>query len=154
MTSWRQGPPGAAHPATDGAATPENATNASYGARVSTPSTGRHRLLAAVIVETAPALAAEPAGLDVFHQQRAGPVLRIGETLVEHLHHREAGIEPDEIRELERAHRMVGAEPHRRIDCVDRADAFIERVDGLVDHRQQNAVDDEGGKILGRDRSL
>src|ERR1700730_13226580 len=120
MTSWRQGPPGAAHPATDGAATPENATNASYGAGVSTPSTGRQRLPAAVIVEAAPDLAAEPAGLDVFHQQGTGPVLRIGETLVQHLHHREADIEADEIGQLERSHRMVGAEPHRRIDCVDR----------------------------------
>src|SRR5260370_24330845 len=116
MTSWRQGPPGAAHPATDGAATPENATNTPYGARVSYPSTGRHRLLAAVIVEAAPHLAPEPAGLDVFDQQRAGPILRIGETLVEHLHHREAGIEPDEIGELDPPQPMAGAAPHCCID--------------------------------------
>ena len=31
------------------------------------------------------------------------------------------------------------------------ADALVERVDRLVDHRQQDAVDDEGGEIL-RDR--
>src|SRR3546814_19237750 len=53
---------------------------------------------AGVIVEAAPDLAAEPAGLDVFHEQRTGPVLRIGESFVEHLHDRQAGIEPDEVR--------------------------------------------------------
>ena len=36
---------------------------------------------------------------------------------------------------------------------LDVADALIERVDRLVDHRQQDAVDDEGGKIL-RHRDL
>src|SRR6185503_6561988 len=109
--------------------------------------TGRNRFLAAIIVEAAARLAAEPARLDIFHQQRAGPVLRVGEAFIEHMHDGKAGIEPDEIGELERSHRMVGAEPHRRVDRLDRADALIERVDGLVDHRQQDAVDDEGGEI-------
>ena len=44
---------------------------------------GRNRLLAAVIVEAALRLAAEPAGLDIFHQQRARPVLGVGQTLVQ-----------------------------------------------------------------------
>ena len=39
-----------------------------------------------------------------------------------------------------------GAKPHRCVDRLDRADAFVERVDRLVDHRQQNAVDDESRK--------
>ena len=43
---------------------------------------------------------------------------------------------------------MVRAELHRRVDCIDRADALVERIDRLVDHRQQDAVHDEGGKIL------
>src|SRR5271167_2795828 len=41
------------------------------------------RLLSAVVVEAPLGLAAEPAGLDVFHQQRAGAVLRVREALVE-----------------------------------------------------------------------
>src|SRR5205823_49306 len=57
-------------------------------------------LLAAVVVEAALRLAAEPTGLDVFHQQRAGPILGIGQTLVEHLHDGEAGVEADEVGEL------------------------------------------------------
>jgi len=33
--------------------------------------------------------------------------------------------------------------------CLDVADALIQRVDRLVDHRQQDTVDDEGREILG-----
>src|SRR5690242_10072871 len=70
----------------------------------------RYRLVAVIIVESAAGLASEPAGLDVFDQQWAGPVLRIGEALVEHLHHRETRVEADEIGQLERPHGVVGAE--------------------------------------------
>src|SRR5579885_3081396 len=54
------------------------------------------RLLAMIVVEAAAGLSAEPAGLDIFHQQRTGPVFRIRESLVQHLHDREAGVEADE----------------------------------------------------------
>src|SRR5215510_11038408 len=57
----------------------------------------RHRLLGAVVVEAALDLAAEPAGLDVLHQERAGAILAVGQPLIEHLHDREAGVEADEI---------------------------------------------------------
>src|SRR5207237_1381520 len=50
----------------------------------------RDRVLAAVIVEAAFRLAAEPARLDVFHEQRTRAVLRIRETFVQDLHDREA----------------------------------------------------------------
>jgi hypothetical protein len=68
---------------------------------------------------------------------------------MQHLHDRQAGVEADEIGELQRAHRVVGAELHGGVDGIDRADAFVKRVDRLVDHRQQDAVDDEGREILG-----
>src|SRR5665647_1464349 len=48
-------------------------------------------------VEAALGLASEPAGLDIFHQQGTGPVLGVGQTLMQHLHDRQAGVEPDEI---------------------------------------------------------
>src|SRR5215813_3099098 len=78
-----------------------------------------HRLFAAVIVETTLGLAAEPAGLDVFHQQRTGPVFGIGKPVVQHLHDGEAGIEPDEVGELQWPHRMMGTEPHRGVNRLD-----------------------------------
>src|SRR5205823_7281707 len=104
------------------------------------PLARRLRRVALVIVKPAPGFPPEPARFDIFHQKRAGAVFAVGEPLIEHLHDREARIEPDEIGQFERPHRMVGAKLHRRIDRRDRSDALIKRVDRLVDHRQQNAV--------------
>src|SRR5215471_14257755 len=104
----------------------------------------RHRLLAAIIVKAAIGLTPEPAGLDVFHQQRTRPIFRVGQPLVQYLHHRQARIEPDEIGELERTHRVVRAKAHRSVDAVNGANALVQRIDRLVDHRQQNAVYDKG----------
>src|SRR6266853_1773297 len=67
----------------------------------------RDRLVAAIVVKAALGLAAEPAGLDVFYQQRTRPVLGVRETLMQDLHDRQTGIEADEIGEFERPHRMV-----------------------------------------------
>ena len=48
---------------------------------------------------------------------------------------------------------VMRAELHRGVDRLDVPDALIERVDRLVDHRQQDAVDDEGREIFrNRDR--
>jgi hypothetical protein len=44
---------------------------------------------------------------------------------------------------------VVRAELHRGVDRLDRAHAFIERVDRLIDHGEQNAVDHEGGEVFG-----
>src|SRR5690606_7296582 len=60
-------------------------------------SAGRHRVLAAIVVEAAAGLAAEPAALDIFHQPRAGPVLRVRKPVMQHPHDRQAGIETDEV---------------------------------------------------------
>src|SRR5260370_4277127 len=92
-----------------------------------TTSARRHRLLAAIIVEAALRLAAEPAGLDVFHQQRTGAVFRVREPFVQHLHDRDAGVEPDETSELERTPRVVGADAHRGFKHLERAHALRER---------------------------
>src|SRR5712671_35344 len=62
----------------------------------------RDRRCSMVIVKAAARLAAEPAGLDIFDEQRAGSVFAVGEPLVKHLHDRQAGLSTDEIGELER----------------------------------------------------
>src|SRR6202050_622455 len=109
----------------------------------------RNRIsLFVVSVETAAGLASEVARIDVLFQQRAGTVLVVTQPTMHHFHDREAGIESDQVGELERAHRLVGAELHRGVDIGHAADAFIERVDGLIDHRQQHAIDDEAGEVL------
>jgi hypothetical protein len=102
--------------------------------------------LAAVVVKAAAGLAAEPAGLDVFHQQRARAVLAVGEPLVEHVHDRQHRVEADESRPAPAAPWVIGPELHGGVDRLDRADALVQRVDRLVEHRDQTRVDDEGGK--------
>src|SRR4029077_18666035 len=67
---------------------------------------------------------------------------------MQHLHDGQAGVEANKIGKLERTHRMMGAEPHCRVDPLNVPDAFIECVDRLVDHWQQDAIDDEGREIL------
>ncbi len=88
-------------------------------------------------------LAAEMAGVDHLLQQRRRAIFRIVEALVEHFHHRQHGVEPDQVGERQRADRVVAAELHAGIDLLRRRDAFLQREDRLVDHRAQDAVDRE-----------
>src|SRR5580704_16020029 len=107
-----------------------------------------------IYIKSTARFAAEIASVDVLLQQRARTVLVVAEHPMHHLHDREAGVEPNQVRQLERAHRLIGAELHRRVDIRHAADAFVHRVNRFVDHRQQHAIDDEPGKILRGHRSL
>src|SRR3989442_9794529 len=62
-------------------------THAGHPAYVaaSSGSACRDGLLAAVIVEAALRLAAEPSGFDIFHQKRAGAVFAVGQAVVQPL---------------------------------------------------------------------
>ena len=73
---------------------------------------------------------------------------------MQHVHDGKAGVQPDEIGQFQRPHRVIGPELHRLVDGLHVAHAFIERVDRLVDHRHQDAVHDEGGEVLGGGRGL
>ena len=64
------------------------------------------------------------------------------------------GVEPDEVRELQRAHRLVGAELHRGVDVLGGAEALHQREAGLVEHRDEDAVDDEARVVLARPPGL
>jgi len=61
-------------------------TGAAYRDAQKELSPRRHRLFAAIVVEAALRLTTEPAGLDIFHQQRTRAVLGVGQALVQHLH--------------------------------------------------------------------
>ena len=73
----------------------------------------------------------------------------VAQSFVKDCHDCEAGIQPDEIGQFQRPHRMVGTQLHRRIDRLHRAYALVQGVDCFVDHRQQYTVDDEGWEVLG-----
>src|SRR3712207_5510920 len=65
-----------------------------------------------IIVEALPALAAEPAGIDVLFEEGARAILRIAESFVENVQDRQADIQSNKIRERERAHRVVHPKLH------------------------------------------
>src|SRR5262249_45173214 len=67
-------------------------------------------LFRGVLVEPAAALPSQVAGPDHVAEQRARPVLRIAESAVQDLHDAQAGVETDQIRQLERPHRVVHAQ--------------------------------------------
>ena len=73
---------------------------------------------------------------------------------MQHVHDGEADVEADEIGERQRPHRVIHSELHHRVDGLRRADAFHHRKDRLVDHRHQDPVRDEAGKVGGFDRRL
>src|SRR5438445_1653438 len=70
------------------------------------------RPLRIVLVEAATRFLPEVAGVDHPPQERAGPVLRIAETVVEDLEDGKAGVEADEVGERQGAHRVAHAEGH------------------------------------------
>ncbi len=94
------------------------------------PCRARRRL--GVVVKPPPGLAAEPAGLEVFHPRRARPVLAVRQPVVQHRHDGQTRTQPDEIREFQRPHRVIGAELQCDVDARDRPDARIQRLHRLV----------------------
>ena len=110
-----------------------------------------YRCLAPVIIEPALRLAAQPTGFDIFGQQRAGAIFCIRQPVMQNVHNGKAGVQTNKVRKLQWPHRMVRPQLHRTVDRLDVADPFVKRIDRLVDHWHQDAVHDEGGKILDLD---
>src|SRR5580658_2805825 len=75
-----------------------------------------HPTFLLIFIKAAPALASQPASVDHADQQRAGPVLRIAESVFEDAHDIEADIEANEVGERERAHRMGHAQFEDLVD--------------------------------------
>src|SRR5690606_40581309 len=67
-------------------------------------------------VKTTSRLAAQVARLDHLAQQRRRSVLAVTEAGVEYLHHLQQGIQADQIRQCQRADRVVAAQAHAKID--------------------------------------
>src|SRR5579875_3124149 len=105
-----------------------------------------------VLVEAAAGFAAEPAGGDVFFEQRAGAVFGIAEAVVQNFENVHANVEADEIGEFERAHGMVHAQFHHCVHRFGSGDALQYGVSGFVNHRHKNAIGDEAGSVVHRDR--
>lgn len=66
---------------------------------------------------------------------------------MQHLHDSQAGIQPDEIGQLERAHGNIRAVLHDSIDRVPIAHSRLETDNRLIDVRHQDPVGQEAGGI-------
>src|SRR3546814_7895365 len=99
-------------------------------------------------------LFADPARIDILDEQRRGAEFGVAGAAVEHANDFEAGVEPDEVGERDRTHRMVEAQTATRVDILHRRDALAELEEGFVDLRHQHAVDDEARRIIGVDDLL
>lgn len=65
-----------------------------------------------VLVKASPRLAAEIASVDHLFQQCCGAIFRITEILIEYIHHREEGVEADQIGESQWTDRMICSQFH------------------------------------------
>ena len=87
-------------------------------------------------------------------QDARRPHVLLAEAVVEHAHDPEADVEADEVGELERAHRVVQADPRAGVDVLGRAEALLEGAHRLGEERHQDPVDDEPGPVRRHDDLL
>ena len=72
-------------------------------------------------------------------------VLRIAELFVQHFHDGEVDVVSDKVGQSQGTHRVVGAQHHALVDVLSAGDAVGEDADSLINHRDEDAVDDEAG---------
>src|SRR3546814_16027060 len=94
-------------------------------------------------------LFADPARIDILDEQRRGAEFGVAGAAVEHANDFETGVEPDELGDRDRTHRMVEAQTATRVAILHLADALAAREDGFVDQRNQHAVADDDGRLSG-----
>ena len=73
---------------------------------------------------------------------------------MQHVEDGQADIEPDEVGQRQRPHRVIHPALHHRIDRLRRAHALHHREERLVQHRHQDAVGDEARIVGGLDAVL
>src|SRR6267378_4191929 len=117
-------------------------------------STTCSRMSVAVDIEPPAGFPAELSVGDHFLEQRRRPVFVRVEPVLQHFHDREAYVEADQIGERERTERMIHAELHHLIDRLRCSDAFVHTKDRFVDHRHQDAVRHEPGRVVDHDGRL
>ena len=67
---------------------------------------------------------------------------------MQHPHDRQTRVQPDKVRQLQRAHRHIGAVAHDVVNVLARpSHARLETDDGLVDVRHQDPVGEKAGRV-------
>lgn len=113
-------------------------------------SSADHEILAAwrVGVEAFAGFDAQIAGCNHIGQQGAGSVFRVTKAVMQHFQNGMTDIKPDEVCQLQGAHRVGHSQLHYGINFLYAGDAFVEAVNGLVDHGHQDAVGYKSGIIV------
>src|SRR5215213_4352644 len=115
---------------------------------------GHGVLRVGVVVEASAGLAAVESGLDHALEERRRGEASLAE-LVEHdLGDVVGRVEPDEVEERERPHRVAAAELHAVVYVHDGADALFERAYRVEQVWDEQAVDDEARAVVGADGNL
>ena len=107
-----------------------------------------------VHVEAAAALAAEQACVLHRHDPRRRRHARLAELLVERLGRVHVHVDPDEVDQRARPHRPAGAGGHRGVEVLRRDARLVEHPQAVVQQRDEDAVDDEAGRVVTADRLL
>ena len=94
------------------------------------------------------------AGSHQLFEQRTWPVFQISELVVEDVHHREQHIEPYHVGKRQRTDRMIATELHSLVDVLSVCIPLGEHEERFIDHRQQNAIDDEVRRAFDGDGRL
>ena len=94
------------------------------------------------------------AGGDQLAQRRRRGEAALGELVEQYDAGRSERVETDEVAQRERTHRVRRAGLHRHVDLADRPDALLERAHAVEQVGDQQAVDDEAGRVLRLDRQL
>ena len=81
-------------------------------------------------------------------------ILGITQIQVERLHNFQQDVQANHVRQSQRTHGVVTAAHHTLVHVLHCADVLIQNLYGLVEHRQQHAVDNETGLVLGQDGAL
>ena len=103
--------------------------------------------LFAIIIEALAGLLAQQAAADHLLQQQSGTILAVAGLVEEGLHDGQAHVQTDEVAQSEGAHGMVCTQLHSLVDILHRGNAGLNQADGLVDHGDQDLVDDETGSL-------
>ena len=103
-------------------------------------------------IESSPGFSAEITGIHIFPKKRAGTIFRISESLIEHLHDGQAGIQTDQIGKCEGAHGVIHPQFHDRVDGLRCSHPLKQGIDRLIDHGHQDPVRNESRKIIGFNR--
>src|SRR5437667_1440908 len=104
-------------------------------------------LAARVGVEPAPGLLAQVSLVDEPDEDIRRRKVGLSEVLVQDPHDPKADVEPDEVGQLERSHRMVEPDPRPRVDVAGRTDPLLVGPHGLAEEGHEDPVDDEAGSI-------